>query len=257
MSESQFLLLKILKLSTEYFSATYKKRVRYLTFAHFFLAFLMIFRLSTSMYVMVGVRPPPFLQAIRFPLPEFWEYIWLLSFVPAYMCLQALHRNRVPTLRLAVFGLTILALCPILVGVGINFFELRAYINIRASKHMFLGYPWIVFQHLFFVICLQIHSFTLYFAYRLMQAWQTRSVKKQQWRLPRGCRFKMHFSRFNQDANGFSPLPTPNHQFVLVIMRPLINFCMRLKQYCSRLVFKVVYFFHNEKLSKPRTLFTY
>ena len=117
------------------------------------------------------------LQTIRFPLPETWEYAWIFSFVPCYMCLQALPRNRVPTLRYALWGLIFLALGPIMYGMSTNFFELRAYVTMRASRHQFLGYPWILLQHLFFIMCLQIHSFTLYFSYRLLQAWQIR-IKK-------------------------------------------------------------------------------
>jgi len=75
-----------------------KYRLKCAVFIHVLLVFLMAFRLSVALYVMIGIRPPRTLQKFRFPAAKNWELVWLLgSAVTCLVGIVALLRNR-PTL---------------------------------------------------------------------------------------------------------------------------------------------------------------
>ena len=160
-----------------FFSAVYKSWLKLISFLHLALVLLMVFRLSTSFYVMLGIRPPSFLQTLRLPIAQMWEYVWLVSATASVFGLLALPRNRIFLVNQYILGTVIFGLGPVLYAMSAYFGELLDYYETRQTKKLFLGYPQVVLWNMFLFIAFQVHIFGIYFAWQLAKAWKPRQKK--------------------------------------------------------------------------------
>ena len=158
------------------FSATYKSRIKVMAVCHILLVLLMLLRLSTALCVIAGIRPPHFLQRLRLPVVDGWEYAWLVSGFAPLFALVSLKRNQVFLLKQFMLGVAVFGILPIVYGLYDNFDDLKQYWLSRKTSRLFLNFPWVVLEHMFFVVCLQVHGFGLYFAQQLLRAWKPRSA---------------------------------------------------------------------------------
>lgn len=161
-----------------FFSAVNKSRLRYAIYLHLLLILLMILRLSVSFFVMLNIRPPPFLQQLRLPRAWMWEYVWLMSSIPSLFGLIALRKNRQFLIQQYIIGTFIFGLGPVLYAIATLLNDLLAYWETRETNQLFLGFPIVVLWNMFLVITLQLHFFGLYFAWNLQKAWKPREKKK-------------------------------------------------------------------------------
>ena len=77
-----------------------------------------------------------------------------------------------------MLGIAVFGILPIVYGIYDNFDDLMEFWESKKASRSFLGFPWVVLEQMFFVVCLQVHGFGLYFAQQLLTAWQPRGNKK-------------------------------------------------------------------------------
>ena len=167
------------KLFLFFFSATNKWRLKFVCILHFMLVVIMLLRLSTSLFVLFGVRPPGFLQKLKLPRGNGWEYAWIMSGTAAVVGLMALPRNRVLLLKQYMLGIVTFGIGPILYATYDLSDEMWDFYNTHEAKLKFRGFPMVVIWSMFLAISLQLHSFGIYFAWQLKAAWQPRGDRKK------------------------------------------------------------------------------
>jgi len=160
-------------------TVTNKSRLRLSIFLHVALFALMLLRLSTSLLVMFSIRPPSFLQRLHFPKACVWEYVWLVSIQASIFAYIALKRNRAFLLKQFILGTVVFGLGPILYAAYDLSDDFTDYWKNRQMTVKFLGFPMVLLWGMFVAICLQVHGFSIYFATRLIIAWQSKGEPKK------------------------------------------------------------------------------
>jgi hypothetical protein len=155
-------------------SVTSKRRLKYTIIVNVILLLLMIFRLSTSFFVLLNIRPPQFLQLIRFPRPFLWEYFWLLSVISTSFGIAAIRRNRLLLLHQYLIGQLIFGVLPTVFGIFDLLDDLVRFFNTHETSKTLFGLPIVVLWSMFLAVSLQVQGFALYFAWNLRQAWKAR-----------------------------------------------------------------------------------
>ena len=150
-------------------------------FVHLLLVLLMTMRLSTSFMVMMEMRPPAFLQKLRLPRAQTWEFVWLVTLLPMIFGYVAVRKNRVFLLQQYLIGNFVFGILPALFGLYFHFDDLMEYWETKSAALLFRGFPVIVLWYMFLVIVLQLHSFEIYFSYQLLRAWNPDLKKKKNW----------------------------------------------------------------------------
>jgi len=159
-------------------SATNKWRLKAVTFIHISLWMVMMFRMSTPLYVLFGVRPPQFLQRLKLPKAELWEYMWTFSLLPSILSLIALKRNRHFLMQQSLLGIIVFGILPMIFGLYALLDDLLEYWDTRTSKRLLFGFPVVVLWNMFLAINFQVHAFALYFGWQLYNAWKPKGSKK-------------------------------------------------------------------------------
>lgn len=155
-------------------SVTNKRRLKYTIVLNVILFLLMVFRLSTSFFVLLNLRPPQFLQMLRFPRVWLWEYFWLLSGISTSFGIAAIRRNRLVLLHQYLIGQLIFGVLPTVFGIFDLFDDLLRFFETRETSKTLFGLPVVVLWNMFLAISLQVQGFALYFAWTLRQAWKGR-----------------------------------------------------------------------------------
>lgn len=139
----------------------------------------MAFRLSVALYVMVGIRPPRSLQKLRLPAAKNWEIVWLLgNVVTCLIGVTALLRNRPTLVRFYSAGSVLCGVVPTLYAAAFDVFDdLLHFYHTHHSKLMFQGIPVVILWSIFLAAAIQLHIYTLYFAWSLLRAWKQRAAE--------------------------------------------------------------------------------
>jgi hypothetical protein len=160
-------------------SVANKSRLRYTIYLHLMLVMLMMFRLCESFFLIMNLQPPQFLQELKLPRAEFWEFIWLTSSIASLFGLIALRKNRAVLVQQYIIGTLIFGLGPVVYAIFATLDDLLAYYEMRETKNLFLGFPVVVMWNMFLVIALQVHAFGLWFGWNLLCAWKARGETKK------------------------------------------------------------------------------
>jgi len=160
-------------------SAANKTRLRYTIYLHLLLVLLMSCRLSSSFLLLFNVQPPEFMQKLKLPRAEMWEYTWLMSGLASLFGLVALRKNRVFLAQQYMIGTIIFGIGPVVYGIITTFGELLTYWETWETKNLFLGFPLVILWNMFLIIALQVHGFGLWFASNLLGAWKARGETKK------------------------------------------------------------------------------
>lgn len=155
-------------------SITNKKRFKSAIILHVLLFLLMLFRLSSSLLVLLNIRPPPFLQLLRFPRPWIWEHLWLLSAVAIAFGAVAIRRNRILYLQQYMVSCVVFGIFPTVFGIFDLLEELLEFFETHQAKKTLFGLPVIVIWNMFLAVSLQVQGFALYFAWHLRKTWKAR-----------------------------------------------------------------------------------
>jgi hypothetical protein len=155
-----------------------KPRLRLLIYLHFVLAVLVFSQILTY-----HVR---LITAFVTPRPHLWQYIWLISVVPAICGLLSLNRNQVFLMKIFFRGIVTFGLGTILTTIILNLSELFTFRKLKTNHQLeeaepqtFLGFPLLVLWYIFLIITVQVHAFSLYMANILLASWQQYKPSKQ------------------------------------------------------------------------------
>jgi hypothetical protein len=113
-----------------------------------------------------------------FPNPQKWEYIWIISLIPAICGYVSLNRNRLVLLNYFYYGCTLFGLLPVLCTMLFSASDLWNYVQNKETTNLYNGFPVIVLWYIFLFIAVQIHGFGVYYASVLRASWKLEGSKK-------------------------------------------------------------------------------
>jgi len=160
-------------------SVVNKFRLKFVLSLHCMLLFLLILKVSEDLLDQFSVDFGP-LERLNVPTPHFWEYWWLLSFVPVVIAFYALPKNNAKMMSRAYYGFFFTALLPVAFGAGYSLPLLIKFSSEHGAVDQlvkFLNVPLVVLEYAFYAVAFQVHVFTMYFATQLMKAWNQKSIK--------------------------------------------------------------------------------
>ncbi|KAF4525080.1 hypothetical protein B566_EDAN015959 [Ephemera danica] len=162
-------------------SAINKTRLKYCIFFHYLLFFAMLAKLSADILDRLDIFILE-IEELQVPKPLWWEYAWCVSLALSFWGLAAARRNRVSTMQRYMAGIGLFGVGPLLYGAIYYFSEAWSYISTGKKDNLFVwqGYPYAILWYAFIMPALQVHSFSLLFAWKLIQAWRSRGAKKEQ-----------------------------------------------------------------------------
>lgn len=162
-------------------SAIYKTRLKTAMLLHFFLFLAMCAKLAEDVLDRLDVFILE-LEELYIPKPLLWEWVWLASVLFALPGLTAVRRNRPSSMKVYVVGTVLLGLCPVIGAAGYFFKDMYAFVqhgHAVQGVELWQGYPVAVLWYAFLTVAFQAHMFSLYFAVRLILAWQRGVVIKK------------------------------------------------------------------------------
>ncbi|XP_050724197.1 protein jagunal-like isoform X1 [Eriocheir sinensis] len=157
-----------------------KGRLRKCVFSHLLLALLMLIKMVPDILDRLDIFILE-IEELEVPQPLKWEYIWLVGSLASFLGLTAIRKNRVMLLQI-YFGLVnLLSTVPILLAAMIYFKEFAEYCTEDEPQGLQLwqGYPISVLWYSFILVAMQVHIFTLIFAWKLIYAWKNRGATKK------------------------------------------------------------------------------
>ncbi|XP_059485701.1 protein jagunal [Neocloeon triangulifer] len=161
-------------------SSVNKNRLKYCIFFHYVLFFIMLAKLSADILDRLDIFILE-IEELHVPKPLWWEYIWCVSLALSFWGLAASRRNQVSTMQRYVIGIGVFGILPLLYAAGYYFSEAWAYISTGDKDKLFVwqGYPYAILWYAFIIPAIQVHLFSLLFAYKLISAWKSRGSKKE------------------------------------------------------------------------------
>ncbi|KAJ8941438.1 hypothetical protein NQ318_016070 [Aromia moschata] len=111
------------------------------------------------------------------------EYIWCISLLLSFFGLDAIKKNRVVAMRNYMIGLTLFGFLPLLYAIIYYFPDVWTYLTFDDEEeleeiHMWQGYPYGLLWYAFIILALQVHSFSMYSAWKLITSWKAKGTKK-------------------------------------------------------------------------------
>lgn len=166
-------------------SAINKSRLKYCIFFHYLLFFGMLAKLSADILDRLDIFILD-IEELRVPQPLLWEYVWCLSILLSFVGLSAAKSNRILQMKKYMIGLGVFGIVPMLYAIiyyfrdAIDYMTLEEDVDVADTDiHMWQGVPYGLLWYGFVIIGLQIHGFSLYFAWNLISAWRSRTAMRK------------------------------------------------------------------------------
>ncbi|KAL0276461.1 UNVERIFIED_CONTAM: hypothetical protein PYX00_004029 [Menopon gallinae] len=161
-------------------SALNKSRLKYCIFFHYLLFFAMLAKLSADILDRLDIFILE-IEELKVPQPLWWEYIWCLSIIMTFFGLTAIRRNRIQTLKQYMYGIGVLGYGTTIYATLYYFGDFWTYITTGDTKsiHMWQGYPYALLWYAFISAAFQVHFFSLYFSWNLINAWKAKGGSKK------------------------------------------------------------------------------
>ncbi|XP_019557236.1 protein jagunal isoform X1 [Aedes albopictus] len=170
-------------------SALNKARLKYCIFFHYLLFFVMLVKLSADILDRLDIFILE-IEELQIPQPLWWEYFWCLSVFLSYFGLTAARRNRINDMKKYMVGISTVAFVPLLYCLIYYLNDVSEYISLEKGTELedtdifvwqVIGYPYGLLWYGFVLLALQVHFFSLYFAWNLIKAWRARgTLRKEQ-----------------------------------------------------------------------------
>lgn len=160
-------------------SAINKSRLKYCIFFHYLLFFAMLAKLSSDILDRLDIFVLE-IEELQVPEPLWWEYIWCISLLLSFLGLAAVRKNRVKTMKQYMIGIGVFGFGPIFYAAIYYFGEAWEYLSTGDTEELVIwqGYPYALLWYAFIFLGIQVHFFSLYFAWNLLVAWKARGTKK-------------------------------------------------------------------------------
>ncbi|KAB0801175.1 hypothetical protein PPYR_05529 [Photinus pyralis] len=165
-------------------SALNKSRLKYCIFFHYLLFFGMLAKLSADILDRLDIFILE-IEELSIPAPLLWEYVWCISLLVSFLGLASIRKNRVKPMQQYIIGIIIFGYLPLLFGIVYYCSQVWTYLTSQDADElekiqMWQGYPYGLLWYGFILLALQVHFFSLYFAWNLINAWKFRGVRKME-----------------------------------------------------------------------------
>jgi len=162
-----------------------KSRLRYCIFFHYLLVIFMLVKLFPDFLDKANIFVLE-IEELYVPKPLWWEYAWCLSVVVTFFGLSAARNNRILSMQKFMIGIGVFGLLPVVycflyyLRDVIDYLRLDEDIDIE-DTHIVVwqGLPYGLLWYGFVLAALQVHGFSLYFAWNLVKTWKTRVASKK------------------------------------------------------------------------------
>ncbi|KAL9698269.1 hypothetical protein quinque_001710 [Culex quinquefasciatus] len=167
-------------------SALNKARLKYCIFFHYLLFFVMLVKLSADILDRLDIFILE-IEELQIPAPLWWEYFWCLSVFLSFVGLSAARRNRVTDMKKYMVGISTVAFVPLIYCIMYYLNDVLEYISLEEGTELedtdifvWQGYPYGLLWYGFVLVAVQVHLFSLYFAWNLVKAWKARGALKRE-----------------------------------------------------------------------------
>lgn len=168
------------RVATHYLlSAQSKSRLKYCIFFHYLLFFAMLAKLSADILDRIDVFILE-IEELQIPQPLWWEYLWCVSLLISFLGLSAARKNRITLMKRYMLGIILFGIGPVIYAAVYYFKEAWQYVRTGDTQdiHLWQGMPYALLWYAFIILAIQVHFFSLYFAWSLIQAWKARGAAK-------------------------------------------------------------------------------
>ncbi|XP_055851011.1 protein jagunal [Episyrphus balteatus] len=162
-----------------------KSRLKHCIFFHALLFFVMLAKLISDILDRLDIFVLE-IEELEVPPPLWWEYVWCLSLLTSFIGLSAARSNKIREMQKYVMAIGLLGVMPLLYCFLYYFGDVWAYMTLEEGvdpeeTDIFLwrGMPYGLLWYAFCFVGFQIHGFTLYFAWNLIQAWKARTAARK------------------------------------------------------------------------------
>ncbi|XP_068202538.1 protein jagunal homolog 1 [Palaemon carinicauda] len=157
-----------------------KGRLRKCVFAHLLLALLMVVKMVPHILDRLDIFVLE-IEELEVPEPLIWEYVWLGGSLSSFLGLTAIRKNRTLLLQVYFMLINLLSTVPVLLASMIYFSDFYEYCTEDEPQDLPLwqGYPLAVLWYSFLLLAMQVHIFTLIFAWKLIIAWKNSMTSKK------------------------------------------------------------------------------
>lgn len=163
-------------------SALNKSRLKHCIFFHYILSFAMLAKLTPFLldqfnWFILSI------EELEVPEPFAWEWFWMSSILASFFCLDALKKNSVKSLYYYMGGIVLLGYVPIIYCFFLWFNEVFTFLlSIDEFELADLVYwndlPYGILWYAFIFLAFQVHSFSMYFSFKLRSAWLSRGTRR-------------------------------------------------------------------------------
>lgn len=163
-------------------SALNKSRLKYCIFFHYLLFFVMLAKLSADILDRLDIFILE-IEELSIPSPLLWEYVWCISLLVSFLGLASIRKNRIKPMQQYIVGIIIFGYFPLLFGAVYYCNQVWTYLTSEDLDELeqiqrWQGYPYGLLWYGFILLALQVHFFSLYFAWNLIIAWKSRGIRK-------------------------------------------------------------------------------
>lgn len=161
-------------------SALNKGRLRKCVFSHLLLALLMVVKMVPDILDRLDIFVLE-IEELEVPQPLKWEYLWLAGSVANFLGLAAIRKNRLVLLQVYFMLINLFSTVPVLLATMIYFTDFLEYCTEDEPQDLQLwqGYPLAVLWYSFLLVAMQVHVFTLIFAWKLIISWKSSTSNKK------------------------------------------------------------------------------
>lgn len=162
-----------------------KSRLKYCIFFHALLFFVMAAKLSADILDRLDIFILE-IEELEIPSPLWWEYIWSLSIFVSFIGLSAARNNIIRKMQKYLIGIILVGILPLVYCFLYYFSDVWEYLTGDADTDidetdivMWRGMPYGLIWYAFCLVGFQIHGFTLFFGWNLVQAWKARYAARK------------------------------------------------------------------------------
>nr|CAD7194863.1 unnamed protein product [Timema douglasi] len=104
-----------------------------------------------------------------------------ISLLLSFLGLAAVRKNRIKAMQRYMIGIGVFGFGPILYAAIYYFSDVWSYMSTGETEDLFVwqGYPYAFLWYAFIILAVQVHFFSLYFAWNLLAAWKARGGAKK------------------------------------------------------------------------------
>ena len=109
---------------------------------------------------------------ILLPNPQKWQYIWLSSTISSIIGFIMVSYDLINLLNYFQYSNIIFGILPVLFTIIFNMNDLWNYVETKATKDLFYGFPIILIWYIVLAILIQVHLGCFYFTRILIKNWK-------------------------------------------------------------------------------------